>query len=82
MAADEGIGIPEIDLPHIFERFHRVANAEEQRFAAMGLGLFICRAIAEQHGGQIAVSSRSGHGTTFHVSLPHVSVLQERVVEA
>lgn len=74
--ADQGIGISEEDLPHVFERFHRAGNAESQHFSGMGLGLFICRSIVEQHGGQIGVTSRPGHGTTFDVVLPFVPVEQ------
>jgi signal transduction histidine kinase len=52
---DRGIGIPEEDLPNVFERFHRGKNVDDRRFAGMGLGLFICRGIVEQHGGRIWV---------------------------
>jgi signal transduction histidine kinase len=67
---DQGIGIPPGDLPQIFERFHRGSNVDDRRFAGMGLGLFICKGIVEQHGGCIWVESRVGTGTTFHVVLP------------
>lgn len=67
---DQGIGIPADDLPHIFQRFHRGSNVDDRRFAGMGLGLFICRGIAEQHGGRIEVRSALGRGTTFEVALP------------
>jgi len=67
---DQGIGIPPGDLPQIFERFHRGSNVDDRRFAGMGLGLFICKGIVEQHGGRIWVESRVGTGTTFHVVLP------------
>jgi signal transduction histidine kinase len=68
--ADEGIGIPPDDLPHVFQRFHRGSNVDDRRFAGMGLGLFICKGIVEQHGGRIWVESRVGTGSTFHVVLP------------
>ncbi|MBI3964508.1 MAG: GAF domain-containing protein [Chloroflexi bacterium] len=77
---DRGIGIPAADLPLLFERFHRGTNVDDRRFAGMGLGLFICRGIVEQHGGRIWAMSRSGAGTTFHVSLPvtaHAAVREE-----
>jgi signal transduction histidine kinase len=70
---DSGIGIPPEDLPYIFDRFYRAHNVDDRRFAGMGLGLFICRGIAEQHGGQIRVSSRPAQGSTFHVVLPIAS---------
>jgi signal transduction histidine kinase len=68
---DEGIGIPSGDLSHLFDRFHRGTNVDDRRFAGMGLGLFICRGIAEQHGGRLwATSAGEGQGSTFHVILP------------
>jgi signal transduction histidine kinase len=67
---DQGIGIPASDLPHVFDRFHRAQNVDDRRFAGMGLGLYICRRIVEQHGGTISVSSEPGMGSTFHVVLP------------
>jgi signal transduction histidine kinase len=73
---DCGIGIPNADLPQLFARFHRGTNVDDRRFPGMGLGLYICRGIAEEHGGEIAVSSAVGQGTTFRVTLPRV---QERV---
>jgi signal transduction histidine kinase len=54
---DHGIGIPTEDLPNVFERFHRGTNVDDRRFVGMGLGLYICRTIAEQHGGSISVES-------------------------
>ncbi|HEU5097748.1 MAG TPA: ATP-binding protein [Roseiflexaceae bacterium] len=74
--SDQGIGIPAHDLPHIFERFYRAANVDDRRFAGMGLGLFICRGIVEQHGGRIHASSRPGQGSTFHVELPLAPVME------
>lgn len=68
---DTGIGMLPADVPHIFDRFHRGTNVDDRRFAGMGLGLFICRGIAEQHGGRIWASSPGlGRGSTFHVVLP------------
>lgn len=68
--SDEGIGIPPEELSRVFDRFHRGSNVDDRRFAGMGLGLFICRGIVEQHGGRIWVESRVGTGSTFHVTLP------------
>lgn len=67
---DQGIGIPPGDLPEIFNRFHRGSNVDDRRFAGMGLGLFICKGIVEEHGGRIWVESRVGAGSAFHVALP------------
>jgi signal transduction histidine kinase len=74
---DQGIGIPSADMSALFERFHRGANVDDRRFAGMGLGLYICRGIAEQHGGRISVFSAPGRGTTFQVDLPVTPVLHE-----
>jgi len=67
---DHGIGIPATDLPLVFERFHRAGNVDARRYAGIGLGLYICRGIAQEHGGRIWVESTVGHGSTFHVVLP------------
>ncbi len=66
---DHGIGIPESDLGLLFERFHRGQNADDRRYGGLGLGLYICRQVAEEHGGSIGVTSRVGEGTTFTVRL-------------
>lgn len=68
--SDHGIGIPAVDLPRLFERFHRGSNVDDRRFAGLGLGLYISRGIVEQHGGSIWASSRVGAGTTISVRLP------------
>ncbi|HUP27064.1 MAG TPA: ATP-binding protein [Chloroflexia bacterium] len=79
--ADEGIGIPQEDLAHVFDRFHRGTNVDDRRFAGMGLGLFICRGIAEQHGGRIWAESKVGEGSTFHVALP-LSITESEIAGA
>jgi signal transduction histidine kinase len=71
---DQGIGIPTRDLAHVFDRFYRAANVDDRQFAGMGLGLFICRGIAEQHGGRMLVRSRPDQGSTFQVELPLMPV--------
>jgi signal transduction histidine kinase len=67
---DHGIGIPSEDMAHVFERFRRGSNVDHRRFSGIGLGLYICKGIAEQHGGRIWAESAAGRGTTFHVALP------------
>jgi signal transduction histidine kinase len=67
---DRGIGIPAADLPRIFERFSRASNVNDRKFHGMGLGLYICRGIIEEHGGRIWAESEVGKGSTFHVALP------------
>jgi PAS domain S-box-containing protein len=67
--SDSGIGIPAADLPRIFERFHRAANAAGQ-IHGTGLGLASVQRIVEQHGGSIMVRSVEGEGSTFTLRLP------------
>ena len=67
---DRGIGIPASDLPRIFDRFARASNVDDRKFHGMGLGLYICRGIVEEHGGRIWAESEIGKGSTFHVALP------------
>lgn len=66
--ADDGIGIPEDALPHIFERFYRVDEARDR--SGTGLGLSICEWIARAHGGSISATSTQGKGTRMDVFLP------------
>jgi signal transduction histidine kinase len=67
---DAGIGIAPEDLPRLFERFYRGSNVGDRRHDGMGLGLYICRGIAEQHGGRIWAEPIPDRGTVFHVALP------------
>ncbi len=67
---DTGYGIPPKDLPHIFDRFYRVENAEHQGEPGTGLGLSITKAIVEQHGGSIQADSPPDEGTEFLITLP------------
>ncbi len=67
---DNGSGIPEEDLPHIFERFYRVEKARNSDKGGTGLGLAIAREIAESHGGTIQIKSKLHIGTTVTVYLP------------
>jgi signal transduction histidine kinase len=66
---DHGIGIPQEDLAHIFERFHRGRNVGGETLGT-GIGLSGARQIVEQHGGTIEVTSEEGVGTTFTVRVP------------
>jgi len=68
---DTGIGIPESDRPNIFERFYRASNAVSKENAGNGLGLYIAKTIAKDHGGDLSFApNETGVGTTFTLSLP------------
>jgi signal transduction histidine kinase len=68
--ADTGIGIPEKDLPHLFEEFYRASNAKRSGITGTGLGLAIVKSLAERYKGRVSVQSKVGEGTTFIVALP------------
>ena len=70
---DDGCGIPEKDIPHLFERFYRVDKGRSRESGGTGLGLSIVKHIVELHGGSIGVRSEVGEGTTFFFTLPHHS---------
>ncbi|WP_437661409.1 ATP-binding protein [Sorangium sp. So ce1182] len=67
---DTGIGIPEAELPHLFERFHRVEGARGRSYEGSGIGLALVQELAKLHGGSVAVESRVGEGSRFSVSVP------------
>jgi len=67
---DHGIGIPAKDLERIFERFYRVDPGRARQTGGTGLGLSIVRHVAQNHGGNVSVSSREGEGSTFLLDLP------------
>lgn len=69
MVSDTGIGIPEDEMPYIFDRFYQVARARRANHG-FGLGLSIAKSIVESHRGTISVSSQPNEGATFTVSLP------------
>jgi len=62
---DRGMGIPQEDIAHIFERFYRVDKARARAMGGTGLGLAIVKEIMEEHGGAVHVSSQMGQGTTM-----------------
>ncbi|WP_245808607.1 ATP-binding protein [Deinococcus hopiensis] len=82
--ADTGTGIPEAELPRVFERFHRVEGARGRSFEGTGIGLALVRELVGLHGGLIGVTSAVGEGTTFTVELPlgHAHLPAERVSDA
>jgi signal transduction histidine kinase len=67
---DRGIGIPAADQAQVFDRFYRAGNVNPLQTSGFGLGLYVTRAIVEQHGGTITVESVEGQGSTFTLCLP------------
>jgi len=81
---DTGVGIPEPELPRIFERFHRVEGTPGRSHEGSGIGLALVHELVKLHGGAITVESEEGRGTTFKVSLPpgHAHLPAEHLVPA
>lgn len=69
---DTGIGIPEDELPHVFEEFYRAKNAKQMEKDGTGLGLAIVKEIVDLHKGEIRIESEEGKGTTARIRLPKV----------
>ncbi len=67
---DQGIGIPEKEIPYIFEKMYRASNSEKISVKGTGLGLYITSQIVRAHGGRIKVKSQEGKGTEFTITIP------------
>src|SRR5713226_5987339 len=71
--SDTGPGIPDDEIPRLFERFYRGSAARHTDAPGVGLGLAICQALVEGQSGRISVSSARGRGATFRIRLPLAS---------
>ena len=71
---DQGLGIPQKDIPHLFQRFYRVDKARSREQGGTGLGLAISKEIIELHGGKIWATSVEGKGSTFGFDLPYLQM--------
>lgn len=69
---DTGIGIPSEDIPHLFQKFYRVDNTDTREIGGTGLGLYLCRRLAEAMGGHLRVESKYGEGSTFLLDVPRL----------
>ena len=69
-AHDSGVGIPAADLARVFERFYRSEGTRSRSHEGSGIGLALVRDLVHLHGGEIAVESRDGEGTSFTVTIP------------
>jgi signal transduction histidine kinase len=72
--ADTGQGIPEGDLPHIFDRYYRGPEPREKRAGGSGIGLAVVKELVEAHGGRVWARSAHGKGSTFYFSMPAADV--------
>lgn len=70
MVSDTGVGIPAEELPHIFERFHRVTTTRGRTHEGTGIGLSLVRELVKLHGGEVKVKSRLGKGSQFKITIP------------
>jgi len=70
VVADSGIGIPESEIPKVFEKFYQIDPDNTGQVRGFGLGLFYAREFIRQHGGSISLTSQLGSGTTVKISLP------------
>ena len=68
---DDGPGIPEEDISHLFERFYRVDKSRSKKTGGMGIGLAITKAIVKMHGGEISAENQNGQGAVFTINLPY-----------
>ena len=71
--SDSGIGIPAEDIPHLFQKFYRVDNSDTREIGGTGLGLYLCRRLAETMGGTLRVESEYKKGSTFFLDIPRIS---------
>ena len=67
---NSGKGIPEKDLPFVFERFYKVDKSRSASKNSTGLGLYIVKTIISSHGGRVSVVSKENEFTTFKITLP------------
>ncbi|SOD12588.1 ATP-binding protein [Pedobacter xixiisoli] len=81
--ADTGVGIPEKELPHMFERFHRVQHSAGRTHEGTGIGLSLVHELVQLHGGEIRVDSVKDVGSTFTVEIPvgKIHLPKEQVLE-
>lgn len=81
--ADSGIGIPQEDIKHLFQKFYRVDNSDTREIGGTGLGLYLSRRLVEAMNGRIWVESEFKRGSTFYVEIPRISHEEAtRLIEA
>ena len=81
LVRDNGYGIPEEQQSMLFERFAAVESINMRRYRSTGLGLYFCKLVVEQHGGNIRVHSKPQQGATFEISLPISLIVSQDIPE-
>lgn len=79
---DTGVGIPQAELPHMFDRFHRIENTAGRSYEGTGIGLSLVKELVLLHKGEISVTSREGEGSTFTVQIPAITADAEAYTTA
>lgn len=80
---DTGIGIPQEDIGHLFQKFYRIDNTDTREIGGTGLGLYLCRRLVETMGGRLWVTSTLGRGSTFHMELERMNNIEAtKMIEA
>ncbi len=74
--SDTGLGIANEDIPHLFQKFYRIDSSATRTIGGTGLGLYLCRTVVEFFNGRVWVTSKIGHGSTFHIELPRLSAAE------
>nr|HPR10689.1 ATP-binding protein [Candidatus Saccharibacteria bacterium] len=75
---DRGVGIPSSLIGHVFDKFYR-AHQSKNSVGGTGLGLYLCKAIVDAHGGTIWVQSKEGQGSTFGFLLPTYASVADQI---
>ena len=79
---DQGVGIPESETKHLFQKFYRVDNTKTREIGGTGLGLYLCRTIIEMYNGRIWVESEENKGSSFYFTLPRLTYSQAQEIRA
>jgi len=80
--SDTGMGIPQAEMAHLFQRFYRASNVDERQINGLGVGLYVVKELVTLHGGTVDVVSEEGHGSTFIITLPLFEVQKFELLEA
>ncbi len=80
--SDTGLGIAAADIPHLFQKFYRIDSSATRTIGGTGLGLYLCRTVVEFFNGRVWVTSKVGHGSSFHIELPRITSAEAERMKA